>query len=446
MSWRRAETIRRLALGGALLLAVGCSDEDRKAWVSILPGSEDEEVEAEPDAPPAPPGPAVSADSTALLLSGDTLVAAERLPDRGPGGVDLRDARFLDLAISPDSLHVAFTAEGEAPVVGIWTRARQSARFVTARPDAQVDRLEWSSDGRFLVWQATGPGGVTTVGAYDLRVGASTRHPVLSWLERRGRSAWIQDWISDARIRLLVAPGAEREGGLAWMWQLHGGSLVVEDQVEPLARNAPPESQLLAGGAFSLDALGDPVPESFALYVSSEMEPSALVIRNRAGEYAATITEPLVDPAILEITSWEGIRRGAELEEVVEVGGRPVLLLSVPVPGNPVQTLGFFEVTPAGRVEAIQARGPEGTTPALFPDGRTADRIFDLGLVDLDEDGQVEVVAAIGRQDPDALRPRLQWGAQVWQWSEGARLVPAPALEEAAIETLETLTGTAAAP
>lgn len=444
MGGRRAPGTRRTALGFALLLLLtaGCSEEDRKAWVSILPGSDDGEVEAEADTTPAPPGLSLSADSTVMLLSGDTLVTIDRLPDRGPGGVDLRQARFRSVAISPDSTLVAFAAADQAPVVGIWARARQSARFMAVPSSAEIDRLLWSSDGRFLVWQATEPDGVTTVGAYDQRVGSSTRHPVLSWLHRDGQSVWVQDWTGESRARLLVASGAERQGGRAWVWELHGGSLIVEDQVEWLAVNAPDESQLLAGGAFSVDVLGDPEPESIALYVSAETEPSALVIRNRAGEYAATTTEPLVDPSVLGLETWKGIRRGAELQEIVEVGGRAVLLLSVPVPEDPVQTLGFFEVTPDGRLRAIRAAGDEGDAPALFPDGRTADRILDLGLVDLDEDGQVEVVAAIGRQDPNALRPRLQWGAQVWRWIDGPRLTRAPELEQAAIDRLEEMTGT----
>ncbi|MBW3661005.1 MAG: hypothetical protein KY397_05155, partial [Gemmatimonadetes bacterium] len=232
----------------------------------------------------------------------------------------------------------------------------------------------------------------------------------------------------------------EPEGGLAWIWEMRGGSLVVEDQIEPLAANAPPESQLLAGGAFSLDVIGDPLPETIALYVSSELEPSALVVRSRGSRFTSTSTQPLLDPAALGLPSWEGIRRGGELSEVVDVAGRPVLLLSVPVPENPVTTLGFFEVGADGRVAPIMAVGAEGPNPALFPDGRAADRLFETGLVDLDGDGQVEVVAAMGRQDPSSLEPRIQWGAQVWRWSEGPRLVPAPELEEAAILRLESAT------
>lgn len=441
MGGRSTPPGRGTALGLALLLLLmaGCSQEDRKAWVSILPGSDDGEVDAGADTIPAPPGPSLSADSTVMLLNGDTLVTIDRLPDRGPGGIDLRRTRFRSVAVSPDSSDVAFAAVGDASVVGIWGRARQSARFVAVPPNAEVDRLAWSSDGRFLVWQATGPDGASTVGAYDQRIGSATRHPVLSWLHRRGRSVWIQDWMGATRVRLLVAPGAERQGGLAWVWELHGGSLIVEDQVEWLAVNAPNESQLLAGGAFSVDVLGDLEPESIALYVSAETAPGALVIRNRAGEYAATITEPLVDPAVLGLETWKGIRRGPELEEVVDVDDRAILLLSIPVPNDPVETLGFFQVTPDGRLEAIRAAGGD---PALFPDGRSADRIFDLGLVDLDGDDRVEVVAAIGRQDPNSLRPRLQWGAQVWRWAEGLGLVRAPELDEAAVERLEEMTGT----
>ncbi len=441
----RSNPTRRWAAPGfalVLLLAAGCSQEDRKAWVSILPGSGDDEVETGADTIPGPPGLSLSADSTVMLLSGDTLLTIDRLPDRGPGGADLRQARFRSVAISPDSTHVAFAAAGDASAVGVWARARQSARFVALPPDVEIDRLAWSADGRFLVWQGTGPDAVTTVGACDLQRGSATRHPILSWLQREGHSVWIQDWMGRTRVRLLVAPGAERRGGLAWVWEMHGGSLIVEEQVEWLAANAPEESQLLAGGAFSVDVLGDPEPESIALYVAADMSPSALVIRNRAGEYAGTTTEPLVDPAILGLETWKGIERGAELVEVVGVGDRAILLLSIPVPDNPVATLGFFQVTPTGRVESIRAGDDGAGAPALFPDGRTADRILDLGLVDLDGNGQLEVVAAIGRQDPNALRPRLQWGAQVWRWTEGLRLVQAPELEEAAIERLQEMTGT----
>ncbi|HUP20310.1 MAG TPA: hypothetical protein VM778_10205 [Gemmatimonadota bacterium] len=437
----RAADPRLAAVGIALLLGAGCSEQDRKAWVSILPGS-DPPAASDADTVPAPPGFSISDDSTAVRLDGQAVVTIERLPDRGPGDTDLREARFGTAAISPDSLHVGFATAGETPVVGVWNRARQSARLVTALPGAAIGRLEWSPDGRFAIWQATGPDGVTTVGAYDLRIGRAARHPVLSWLERRDRSVRIQDWMTETRLRLLVSAGREPDGGLAWMWELHGGSLVVEDQVEALARGAPPGSQLLAGGAFSANLLGDPVPESIALYVSGSSEPSALVVRNRAGEYAATATEPLIAPGVLGLESWKGIRRGPELSEIVDVGDRPILLISIPVPENPVQTLGFFRVAPDGRVEPVVAVGAGGAEPALFPDGRTPDRIFDLGLVDLDGDGQVEVAAAVGRQDPNALTPRLQWGVQVWKWDDGPRLVPAPELERPALERIEGLSVT----
>lgn len=441
----RATDLRVAALGLALLLGAGCSEEDRKAWVSILPGSDDR-AEADPDARPGPPGFSVSDDSTALLLDGETVVTIERLPDRGPGNLDLREARFATAALSPDSLHIGFSTSADAPVVGVWSRARQSARLITALPGGEIERLEWSPDGRFVIWQARNAAAVRTVGAYDLRVGRATRHPVLSWLERRGRDVRIQDWIADTRVRLQVSAGPEMEGGLVWMWEVHGGSLVVEDHVEALARSAPPESQLVAGGAFSADLLGDPLPESVALYVSGNSEPSALVLWNRGGEYGARATQPLIAPGVLGLEGWKGIRRGAELSEIVDVGGRPILLISIPVPENPVQTLGFFQVAPDGRVVPVVAVGVQGGEPALFPDGRTADRIFDLGLVDLDGDGQVEVAAAVGRQDPNALTPRLQWGVQVWQWGDGPRLVPAPDLDDAALERIERLSSTDGGP
>lgn len=432
--------MRRLAPALALVLAVlaACSEEDRKAWVSILPGGgEEQPADA---AVEIPPGFALAADSTVAFLNGDTLVTVERLPDRAPGGATLVDARFGAVALSPDSSHMAFALRGEETVVGIWSRARQSARLVPLPEGADVEAFEWAPVGAYVAWRAARPDGVTTVGVYDLRSGRSRSHPVLAWLLRNGRSVRLQGWIDPLRLRLLVGPDAEPEGGLAWLWEMRGGSLLVESHVEPISGNAPPGSELLPGGVFSADLIGDSTPETVALYRSEAPAPAALVLRERAGTFTATATDPLIAPEVIGLASWEGIERGAGLSQVVDVPGGTVLLLSVPTPETEVSTLGFFEVAADGSVAPVMAAGPEGPSPALFPDGRAPDRLFRLGLVDLDGDGTEEVVSAAGRQDPSTFEARVQWGAQVWRWVRGRRLEPAPDLESAALDRLDRMT------
>lgn len=432
----------RGALAGLLaaLVLAGCSEKDRKAWVSILPSRGDHEEAAPAEAGPPHEGFGLSADSTAVLLDADTLFSIDRLPARGPGDAPLRGTTFRVAALSPDSAQVAFATGGGHPVVGIWTRVRQSASLVAGIPDGVVERMTWAPGGRFVAWQARVGDGPEFPAAYDARVGQPLRHAVLGWLRRHGRSAWIQDWIDDNRLRVRVGADADTVGGLAYTWELRGGSFFLEDHLGPLGDHAPQGSALPLGSVFSLDLTPEPGPESVAFYLDSAGAPGALVLRSRGSSYRATTTDPLLDPAELGLEEWKDLKRGALLYEVADFGDRKALLLLLPDPEVSWAILGFYEVTPDARVVPVRIVDGGRSRPALFPRGRAEDRLFDLGLTDLDGDGVPEVVSAVGTRDVSTLEPRVAWNPDVYRWQDG-RLVPAPDLDEAAVQAMGRIAG-----
>ncbi|HET6363007.1 MAG TPA: hypothetical protein VFH11_13280, partial [Gemmatimonadota bacterium] len=63
-----------------------------------------------------------------------------------------------------------------------------------------------------------------------------------------------------------------------------------------------------------------------------------------------------------------------------------------------------------------------------------------LGLVDLDGDGSLEVVSAVGRATP-TLEPGIEWTVAPYRARADGSLVPAPELRESALETVHRATG-----
>ena len=408
------------------LAAAGCSEQDRRAWVSILPGGGEEEAEEGPGVE----GFGLSADSTAVLLDGDTLLTVHRLPTAAGG-------KLAEAALSPDSSRVAWRTAGADPVAGVWTRARQAASPVGGSAGGRVDRLEWSPDGRFLAWQGRTAEGITRVGVYDAGLGRELGHPVLGWYARRGRSTWIQSWIDAGRLRVLVGPGAEVEGGLAHAWDVRTGAFLFEEHLEPLAQAAPAGGVLVPGGVFSLDLLDDPAPETVALYrAAGTGAPAALVLRDRGGQRMAVPTDPLAPLSALGATEWKEVERGATLHQIAELAGRPILLLELPDPVPSGRTIGFFQVGPDGRVGLLPVDSPAGERPAVFFEGRAAEGTVELGVIDLDGDGAREVVTAVGSTDAAG---EARWRVAVYRYSAG-RLTLAPELDAAAVEAIDRLT------
>lgn len=424
----RASRLLRPILAALVVGLAACSEEDRRAWVSILPNSGDEE-EADADGG-AGDGFGLGADSTAVLLDGDTLFTIERLPGRGAS------ARLAEAVLAPDSARVAFRMAGSDPALGVWTRARQSARLVAGPAGGTVERIEWAPGGRFLAWQGRTADGLTMVGVYDAGLGREMRQHVLSWLARQGRSAWLQDWIDADRLRVLVGPGAAVEGGLAHVWDPRSGAFLYEAHLEPLAERAPAGSALSPGGVFSLDLLEDPAPETVALYRTPDGAPAGLVLLGRGSEYRAMPTEPLIDLAQTGAQAWKQFDRGAALHQIVDLGGRPTLVLDLPFGTPSGRLLGLYQVRPDGRLEVLQADEVTGPRPAVFTKGRAVEGQVELGILDLDGDGIREVVSAVGAAGADGA---VEWRAAVYRFRAG-RLVPAPDLEPEAVAAIGRLT------
>jgi hypothetical protein len=415
-----------LALGA--LAPAACSEEDRRAWVSILPISEDGEADERA------PGPfAVAADSTALLHGGDTLWTVARVPAEADGNA-LRPARIAAAVVSPDSSQVAFRLAGPTPAIYVWTRTRQSGVVARAFPGGGVTTLAWSPGGRLLAFEGHDAEGIPRSGVFDVETGLTGRHAVHRWLERLGRSIRFQSWVAPGRGRFLVGAGAAPEGGLAYVWDVPSGTFVLESHLASLGANAPAGTPQ-RGGIFSVDLAGDPLPETVALFRTAEGSPGALVLLDAGpGGVRATTAEPLLPAIALGLEGWKEAAAGPELYRIAEVGGRTTVLLAMPS-RSPVAAIAFFQLDADGRLEPVPMVLETGMAPAILPDGTVGDQTKQLGIADLDGDGASEVVAASGARD--AAGP-VRWSADVFRL-EGGRLVPAPALVPAALERIERL-------
>jgi hypothetical protein len=428
-------SIARGALATIALLAAltRCSEEDRKAWVSILP------LPGEGDSVATPDGfsgaLAITADSAAVLLGSDTLFTRARVPGTSPQGRPLSESPIVEVVPAPDSTSIAFVGGADRSVVGVWSRRRQVARVAEVYSGGGASSLSWSADGRYLAYRGVTDGNLTRVGVFDATEFRTELHPLLSWLGRERKASWPQSWIDTRRLRVLVAPGPEMEGGLAFSWEMDGGTLVLESHVAPLAERAPPGSRLEHGGVISLDLLGDRAPETVALYRTAGGEPGAIVMESRGDEFRVTPTIPLVAAAALGLEDWESARRGAILYQVATVGGRACLLLDLPS-NSALRAIGLFQAAPEGGLAAMTISGEGDDRPAIFYDGIFGDVTSQLGLVDLDGDGALEVVSAVGRPTTSSLEPAVEWTVAPFRAAGDGRLVPAPDLRDSALETV----------
>ncbi len=229
------------------------------------------------------------------------------------------------------------------------------------------------------------------------------------------------------------------EGGLAYSWEIAGGTLMLESHLEPLAERAMPGSRLEPAGVFSLDLLGDAAPETVALFRTAGGTPGALVMESRGSEFRVTPSLPLVSAAAVGLEDWESVGRGAALYQVATLGGAATLLLDLPS-GSGLRAIGLFRAGPGGGLEPLSLAGEEGNRPAIFFDGTFGDVTSQLGLVDLDRDGSLEVVSAVGRAAA-TLEPGVEWTVAPYRARADGRLVPAPELSEAALETVRQAAG-----
>ena len=423
-----------LAMGSPF--AAGC-EEERRAWVSILPvGGEDEEETASEDRPAGPLG--VSDDGRAVLLGVDTLFTADRLPSRGRGALGGEPLRFQQVVFSPDSSRVAFRTAGANEAVGLWSRAGQTGMFLDVFSGGRVDSLAWAPEGRFLAWGGRSSEGVSRVSMADL-AGRGIRHPVLDGLAREDRSAILQGWIDPARARVLVTPGPQASGGLAYVWDALLNNFIMESHIGPLVERAPPAPPA-PGGIFSLDLVGDGAPETVALYRSAGGAPAALLLESRAGEFRARTTEPLLEPADVGLERWEDGTSVLGLYAPLRVDGVPLLLLELPSPAPVVTTVGAYRVVGDGGLEMARVAMPEGTVAAIFQDGQVGDESRQLGVVDLDANGSPELVVAVGTRIGTGATPSVRWRATVLGWG-GSGLVPRPELEAEALARIARVTG-----
>ncbi|HUP01833.1 MAG TPA: hypothetical protein VM737_09990 [Gemmatimonadota bacterium] len=428
------------------LLASGCSEEDRRAWVSILPLPEAKEDGSSATLDAGPAGELkLGVDSTAVLLGADTLFTIQQIPPLDRGQAARSAIRFRRISLAPDSTRVAFTAEGGGGSVGVWWRPLQVARIADVFRGGQADSIAWSADGRYLAYAGRSENGVARTGIHDARIGLTLDHPVAVWLARNDRSVRLQGWLDEQRLRVLVAPGPVPVGGLAHIWDAARGSLMAESHIAPLAAHAPPGATLDQGALFSLDLLGDAAPETVALYRSAGGAPSGLVLESRGSEFRAGTTEPLLAAEALGFEAWGGQGRrappsaDAALHLVAMLGGRTTLVLRLPSADPPLLALGFFQAGQDGRLEPVTVVTPQGERPAVFYDGRSSQASIQLGLVDLDGDGALEVISATGRAAAGPPEPAIAWRAVVFRWS-GGRLVPAPELESLALARIARAT------
>lgn len=421
------------------LLTAGC-EEERRAWVSILPVGDGEEAPAE-DHPAGPLG--ISEDGRAVLLGEDTLFTAERLPSGGRSALGAQPFRFRRVVLSPDSSRVAFATAGAREAVGVWSRPGQIGWVLDVFPGGRVDSLAWAPEGRFLAWGGRTPEEISRVSMADAG-GRRRNHPVLEELAREKRSAILQGWIDAARARVLVTPGPAASGGLAYVWDARLGNFVLESHLEPLVQRAPPQPPA-PGGVFSVDLVGDEAPETVALYRSAGGAPAALLLESRGGEFRARATDPLLEPAAVGLEAWEDGSPALGLYAPIRMGGVPLLLLGLPsaVPG--VATIGAYRARGNGVLEPVRITTAEGGTAAIFQDGQTGNESRQLGVVDLDQDGSPELVAAIGTRLQEAGTPSVRWRATVLGWG-GDGLAPRPELEGEALARIARATGAAGEP
>jgi hypothetical protein len=431
----RGAALLAALIGLALLTA--CSEEDRRAWVSILPLPGDG---ADTTATRRLAGEIrVAPDATAVLIGSDTLFPRSRVPGTGPDGEPLSESPIVAILPSPDSTAIAFVSGTDRSGVGVWSRRRQLAGVAEVYPGGGADGLTWSPDGRFLAYHGTGAEGASRAGVFDVAEFRSKSHPLLAWLAREGRAVWPQDWIDAGRLRLLVAPGGEMEGGLAYSWEIAGGALMLESHLEPLAERAPPGTRLEPGGVFSLDLIGDGAPETVALFRAQGGVPGALVMESRGSDFRVTPSVPLVSAAALGLEDWESAGRGAALYQVATLGGSATLLLDLPS-NSDLRAIGIFRAGPDGALEPLVITGDGADRAAIFFDGIFGDVTSQLGLVDLDADGSLEVVSAVGRAAA-TLEPGIEWAVAPYRARADGRLVPAPELRDSALETVRRAAG-----
>lgn len=419
-------------------MLLACNEEDRRAWVSILPSSDDEGETADTTGTDAdvPAELVLAPDSSAVLLGPDTLFTAGRIPNTAPGS-DTPIARRMTRAIpSSDSTSVAFVTAGPDPVVGFWSRARQIAVVVGSYPGGEVDTVAWSPDGRFLAHGARGADGLERVGAYDTRVGARARHSVVTWLARADRGVELTGWRSDDVLEVLVVPPGGG-GGLAHVWDLGIDRFQLADHVDLLPRLAPPNTFLVPNGVFSLDLLGDAGIETVALYRSgTDGMPGSLVLLEGPRGPRVVATKPLVPAPAVGLEKWTDVESGPGLYGIADLGVGPFVLLTMPSARAPLTAIAFFRPRADGRMELIEAETPRETGPAIFYDGRSREGASEIGMIDLDGDGDLEVIRAEAHLD--VLTREALWDVEAYDWRAG-RLVHDPALQPPAREAVERL-------
>jgi hypothetical protein len=424
-----------LVLAVGAVLAAGC-EEERRAWVSILPAGDDEE-EAAPE--PRPGGPlGVSEDGRAVLLGEDTLFTADRLPSRARTAVGLQPLRFRYVVFSPDSSRVAFSTTGANEAVGVWSRTGQTGLFLDVFTGGRVDSLAWAPEGRLLAWGGRSSEAISRVSIAD-PAGRRLHHPVLEGFAQDGRSAILQGWIDPARARVLVTSGPRPTGGLAYLWDVRANHFFIEAHLEPLVQRAPPGPPV-TGGIFSLDLVGDGTPETVVLYRSAGGAPAALVLESRAGEFRARSTDPLLRPEDVDLERWEEGSSELGLYAPLRVDGTSLLLLELPSPAADLTTVAAYRAGGDGVLRPVRIRTPAGELPAIFQDGQDGNASRQLGVVDLDGDGSPELVAASGIRVEEGGVPSVRWQATVLGWEVDA-LVPRPDLEAEALDRIARATG-----
>lgn len=86
-------------------------------------------------------------------------------------GLSFRPQRFVQVLLSPDGRHAAFSTEDHHTLVGLLDLATMAVREIDVITEGEVVAFHWSDDSRMLAYDYLPASGYRRVKAYDLQTG-----------------------------------------------------------------------------------------------------------------------------------------------------------------------------------------------------------------------------------------------------------------------------------